>query len=298
MYKELRSVRAFYLCDFTLNYLRYGHHKSYQHVTSACPTGTVSSWWEHCSHFILSGWHRTARGAPERVPVGERTMPEGCLRGWGGTGPGGHAAFCVGSLRGQRSLIQRNLRGEGTERRPPRALGGVPHGWRAPWDSPALPQPPRKTSFVCRNKWLKNHWAFWYVGDFPQITGFYLFPLPCLFTLLLSLKHPPKRLSPPPPFLPSALSLSLSLFLSLTHWNRVNLQCCVSFRCAAKWFRFTHTHTFFFRLFPTRGYYKTLSIVLRCKEALMGYLFYVGSYAYINPKLQIYSSPHFPLGEP
>lgn len=93
-------------------------------MTSACPTGTVSSWWEHCSHFILSGWHRTAWGAPERVPVGELTMPEGCLRGWGGTGPGGHAAFCVGSLRGQRSLIQRNP-GERGQR------GGHPGPWGA-----------------------------------------------------------------------------------------------------------------------------------------------------------------------
>lgn len=42
MYKELCSVIAFYLCDFTLNYLRYGNYKSYQCVTSACPTGAVS----------------------------------------------------------------------------------------------------------------------------------------------------------------------------------------------------------------------------------------------------------------
>lgn len=42
MYKALCSVIAFYLCDFTLNYLRYGNYKSYQYVTSACPTGAVS----------------------------------------------------------------------------------------------------------------------------------------------------------------------------------------------------------------------------------------------------------------
>lgn len=42
MYKKLCSVIAFYVCNFTLNYLRYGNYKSYQYMTSARPTGAVN----------------------------------------------------------------------------------------------------------------------------------------------------------------------------------------------------------------------------------------------------------------
>ena len=27
------------------------------------------------------------------------------------------------------------------------------------------------------------------------------------------------------------------------HWNRIDLQCCVSFRCTAAWFSYTYTHS-------------------------------------------------------
>jgi len=43
--------------------------------------------------------------------------------------------------------------------------------------------------------------------------------------------------------------------------STADLQCCVSFRCAEKWFRYTHTYISFFRLFFLPDYYKILSIV-------------------------------------
>lgn len=76
MYKELCSVIAFYLCDFTLNYLRYGNYKSYQHVTSACPAAAVSKAdGENVSHFTLEGDHLTARRglSPGSAQSGEGT---------------------------------------------------------------------------------------------------------------------------------------------------------------------------------------------------------------------------------
>ena len=49
----------------------------------------------------------------------------------------------------------------------------------------------------------------------------------------------------------------------------VDLQGCVNFMCARKWFSYTHTHIhiyayiFFFSFFLTIGYYKILNIVPR-----------------------------------
>ena len=43
--------------------------------------------------------------------------------------------------------------------------------------------------------------------------------------------------------------------------STADLQCCVSFRCTEKWFRYTHTYISFFRLFFPPGYYKIMSIV-------------------------------------
>ena len=53
------------------------------------------------------------------------------------------------------------------------------------------------------------------------------------------------------------------------YWKLVGLQCCVNFSCIAKWFRYTHTFSFFFLI----GYYKILSIVpCAIQYVLVGYL--------------------------
>ena len=60
-------------------------------------------------------------------------------------------------------------------------------------------------------------------------------------------------MSPSLPFLLQSLKTKMSGFLHQTlwpehqdfffHWNIVDLQYCVSFRCTVKWSRYTHTHT-------------------------------------------------------
>ena len=50
-------------------------------------------------------------------------------------------------------------------------------------------------------------------------------------------------------------------YLVFFNWSIVNLQCCVSFRCTAKWFSYTYIYIYFFRLFSLIGYYKISSIV-------------------------------------
>ena len=47
-------------------------------------------------------------------------------------------------------------------------------------------------------------------------------------------------------------------FLKIFYWIIVNLQCCVSFKCIAKWF--SYAYIYFFILFSIVGYYKILSI--------------------------------------
>lgn len=80
MYKELCSVIAFYLCDFTLNYLRYENYKSYQYVTSAYPTEAVSHIeGEICP--ILSSWGRGGRHS-----LKDKDLRGSCLRAHHGCG--------------------------------------------------------------------------------------------------------------------------------------------------------------------------------------------------------------------
>ena len=52
----------------------------------------------------------------------------------------------------------------------------------------------------------------------------------------------------------------------LKNWSIIDLQCCVSFRCTAQQFSYTHIYTYtymylFFRFFSLIGCYKILSIV-------------------------------------
>ena len=44
------------------------------------------------------------------------------------------------------------------------------------------------------------------------------------------------------------------------YWSIVDLQCCISFKCIAKWFSYTYTYIHSF--FPHIGYYRLLSILL------------------------------------
>ena len=49
------------------------------------------------------------------------------------------------------------------------------------------------------------------------------------------------------------------------NWGAVDLQCCVSFRCTAVWFRYIHIYIFqiytYFRLYSIIGYYKILNVL-------------------------------------
>ena len=60
------------------------------------------------------------------------------------------------------------------------------------------------------------------------------------------------------PSLSWSASPQLFLFYFIFYWSIVNLQCCVSFKCTARWFIYTYIHAFFFRFFSIIGYYKIL----------------------------------------
>ena len=100
---------------------------------------------------------------------------------------------------------------------------------------------------------------------------------------------------------------SRCMFLSIPtlfkNGNTVDLQCCVSFWCTAKWLctrththTHTHTHTFF-RFFSIIGYYEILSIVPCAVQRFLVYLLYVQQCVSADPKLIIYPSlTPFPYG--
>lgn len=146
MYKELCSVIAFYLCDFTLNYLRYENYKSYQYVTSACPTGAVShiegeicpilfSWGDR-----LTAWRTMACTAPV---WGLITGVGAALdhRLWGSSAPGGaHCPLFGIPVLCRQPLITGNIRRRGeVEKRDWGFARLHPYSWRAPWQTPVPP---------------------------------------------------------------------------------------------------------------------------------------------------------------
>ena len=68
-------------------------------------------------------------------------------------------------------------------------------------------------------------------------------------------------------------------FFLLFYWHVVDLQCCVTFRCTAKWF--SYIYIFFFRFFSHISYYKIteyyLSIII-LGIILSEYCYYPGSF--------------------
>ena len=45
--------------------------------------------------------------------------------------------------------------------------------------------------------------------------------------------------------LPHSITLSVCLCVFLSYWRTLNLQCCVRFRCIAKWFSYAYMYLFF-----------------------------------------------------
>ena len=70
------------------------------------------------------------------------------------------------------------------------------------------------------------------------------------------------------------------------YWSVVDLQCCISFRCTAKWISYTYTYIHSFRFFSHIGHYRVLSIefpVLCSPPLYSGY--------YPPGELHIWSTP-------
>ena len=80
-------------------------------------------------------------------------------------------------------------------------------------------------------------------------------------------------------------SCSRCLSCFFFNWSIVDLQCCISFSCTAKWFSYIFFfNIFFFRFFSHIGYYKILSIVpcaLYSRSMLVIYFIYNSVYMLI-----------------
>ena len=66
----------------------------------------------------------------------------------------------------------------------------------------------------------------------------------------------------------------IASFLYFLNWGIVDLQCCVTFRCAVQWFSYIYIYSFLIFFSPI-GYYKILSIVLcAIQQVLVDYVLY------------------------
>ena len=63
------------------------------------------------------------------------------------------------------------------------------------------------------------------------------------------------------PFLCFIIIWGFLYFVFLFYWSVVGLQCCISFRCTAKGFRYMCIYTYILRFFSIRAYYEILTIV-------------------------------------
>ena len=78
----------------------------------------------------------------------------------------------------------------------------------------------------------------------------------------------------------------LKKFIGVQH-----LQCCITFRCTAKWisYMYTYIHSFFFRFFSHIGHYRVLNrIPSAIQHVLISCLFYIYWCIYISPNLPVY----------
>ena len=82
--------------------------------------------------------------------------------------------------------------------------------------------------------------CIWVTMFYTKIMAAYAFEISCLPSFYLQITF---RCSPALPFDPSKNFFNLVFIL---HRSTVDLQCCVSFRCIAKWFSYTYTHIYYF----------------------------------------------------
>lgn len=225
MYKELCSVIAFYLCDFTLNYLRYGNYESYQYVTSACPTGAVGQADEKMCPILSSrGIVSQLEGGIHHVCSG---LPQTTARLRRGACPQRSTPLCWGlAWFAHASPFTVNPRNREEVRE------GKPGLWRNTCPPAASIN---GSSGFCRKISQELLVFLIHKGISLRFTCFefvFVF-VSFLFNLLLFLKHllpskillslPPPLSTPlpPPPFLLASLPpspVSLSLFLSPSHF--------------------------------------------------------------------------------
>ena len=82
-------------------------------------------------------------------------------------------------------------------------------------------------------------------------------------------------------------------FLFNFYWSRIDLRCCVSFSCTAKWVSYTYTYIHSFRFFSHIGHYREEFPVLYSRPLLVIYFIYSSIYWHIQSQ-----SPNFSLFPP
>ena len=93
----------------------------------------------------------------------------------------------------------------------------------------------------------------------------------------------------------NSIGQKLSFFLSFKnnfYWDIVDLQCCVSFRCIAKWISFTDTYICsFLRLFSHIGHYRVWSRDPCASSRFFSGIYFMYRNVSVLPSLPVYLSP-------